>query len=88
MVTTARVTDGSPAALFGHSAKRDWESDDGLPIEECPDMKDLARQLIENDVGKNLDVSSTWKVDYSFMTSCYLIAGDHGRWVSSIKFRR
>nr|XP_046915079.1 alkaline phosphatase, tissue-nonspecific isozyme-like [Dermatophagoides farinae] len=67
-VTTTRVTHATPAALYAHSASRYWESDDRMIMmmktvnrsehnewnsEFC---KDIARQLIEDEPGKNLNV--------------------------------
>ena len=44
MVTTARLTHATPAALYAHSATRDWEADSDLPSgAEC---EDIASQLV------------------------------------------
>jgi alkaline phosphatase len=45
IVTTARLTHGTPAAFYAHSADRHWEDDASVP----PDTpcKDIARQLAE-----------------------------------------
>ncbi|XP_076061871.1 alkaline phosphatase, tissue-nonspecific isozyme-like isoform X2 [Oratosquilla oratoria] len=58
-VTTTRVTHASPAPLYAHSANRNWECDaniDDRNAKLCPDFKDIARQLIEDEPGKNLNV--------------------------------
>jgi len=47
IVSSARVTHATPAAVYAHSANRDWEDDTQLPTGvACPD---IARQLIEFD---------------------------------------
>jgi alkaline phosphatase len=57
IVTTARITHATPAALYAHTAVRDWEADSnlsvtdvntGAPCRGAPGaVKDIARQLIE-----------------------------------------
>ena len=57
IVTTARITHATPAALYAHTAMRDWEADSnlsvtdintGAPCRGAPAaVKDIARQLIE-----------------------------------------
>ncbi|GBL96964.1 Alkaline phosphatase, tissue-nonspecific isozyme [Araneus ventricosus] len=56
LVTTTRVTHATPAAMYGHSASRYWESDDKIPEESRAACKDIARQLVENDPGRNINV--------------------------------
>lgn len=56
LVTTTRVTHATPAAMYGHSASRYWESDDKIPEESRNLCKDIARQLIESDPGRNINV--------------------------------
>lgn len=62
IVTTTTVTHASPSAAYAHVANRAWESDKDLqkskPImntksEQCDD---IAKQLIFNEPGKNIDV--------------------------------
>ncbi|KAI2811050.1 hypothetical protein BLOT_002220, partial [Blomia tropicalis] len=53
-VTTTRVTHATPAAFYAHSANRYWENDDKTPTDDG--CKDIARQLVEDDPGKNLNV--------------------------------
>nr|XP_027195656.1 alkaline phosphatase-like [Dermatophagoides pteronyssinus] len=62
-VTTTRVTHATPAALYAHSASRYWESDDRMMsnhsdnnVKNSEFCKDIARQLIEDEPGKNLNV--------------------------------
>ncbi len=57
IVSTARLTHATPAALYAHTAARDWESDADLPTTDvntgapcrgaASGVKDIARQLIE-----------------------------------------
>ena len=55
IVTTARLTHATPAALYAHIAYRDWEADSnqpelshGVPCRGAEgSVKDIARQLIE-----------------------------------------
>ncbi|GFQ68307.1 alkaline phosphatase, tissue-nonspecific isozyme [Trichonephila clavata] len=55
LVTTTRVTHATPAALYGHSPHRDWESDSKMP-KNATRCKDLARQLVEDLPGRDLRV--------------------------------
>ncbi|GJQ80047.1 hypothetical protein Trydic_g19335 [Trypoxylus dichotomus] len=53
-VTTATVTDASPAGIYAHTANRNWENDANMvTASEC---EDSAYQLIHGDVGKKLNV--------------------------------
>ena len=46
IVTTTRITHATPAAVFGHSVDRDWESDRDIPAgERAEGCIDLAAQL-------------------------------------------
>ncbi|XP_054710256.1 alkaline phosphatase, tissue-nonspecific isozyme-like [Uloborus diversus] len=58
LVTTTRVTHATPAAMYAHTPNRYWESDDKLPKDIPKDdyCKDIARQLVEDSPGKNLNV--------------------------------
>ncbi|XP_054157244.1 alkaline phosphatase-like [Oppia nitens] len=56
IVTTTRVTHATPAALYAHSASRYWESDDKLPPNARTQCKDIARQLVEEYPGRDLNV--------------------------------
>ncbi|KAG8182044.1 hypothetical protein JTE90_013974 [Oedothorax gibbosus] len=55
LVTTTRVTHATPAALYGHSPHREWESDAKMP-KNAFRCKDLARQLVEDLPGRDLKV--------------------------------
>ncbi len=46
VVTTARVTHATPAALYAHTAERDWEADSKLPAGAT--VKDIAAQAVDN----------------------------------------
>lgn len=47
IVTTTRITHATPAAVYGHSVSRDWESDKDIPAAERPEgCTDLAAQLV------------------------------------------
>ncbi|TMW52469.1 hypothetical protein DOY81_002429 [Sarcophaga bullata] len=57
-VTTTKVTDATPAALYAHAAERDWENDKKVK-KDCgkkSGIKDIAWQLINGDIGKRLKV--------------------------------
>ncbi|XP_076251472.1 alkaline phosphatase-like [Rhynchophorus ferrugineus] len=56
IVTNTRITHATPAALYGHSPSRYWEDDSKVPPASRKSCKDLARQLIENDPGRNINV--------------------------------
>ncbi len=57
IVTTARLTHATPAALYAHTTGRDWEADSNVPVNDVNSgapcrgapgaVKDIARQLIE-----------------------------------------
>jgi alkaline phosphatase len=58
VVTTARLTHATPAACYGHSPDREWESDADLPAEaRAAGFPDLARQLVEFSHGDGLEVA-------------------------------
>ncbi|XP_023949953.2 alkaline phosphatase isoform X2 [Bicyclus anynana] len=54
-VTTMRVTHATPGPVYAHSAARTWECDSDMPTgtEKC---KDIARQLVEDWPGRDLNV--------------------------------
>ncbi|EDW57157.1 membrane-bound alkaline phosphatase [Drosophila virilis] len=57
-VTTARVTHASPAGMYAHIADRNWENDAEVSEAQCDPEEsiDIARQLVEWEVGKRLKV--------------------------------
>ncbi|KAG8225734.1 hypothetical protein J437_LFUL012877 [Ladona fulva] len=56
VVTTTRVTHGTPAALYAHSASRYWEDDGKVPPGARHACKDIARQFVEDEPGKHINV--------------------------------
>lgn len=57
IVTTTRITHATPAAAYAHTPERGWESDAQLPpAARAQGCHDIARQLIESEVGARLDV--------------------------------
>lgn len=58
IVTTSRVTHASPSGAYAHIANRYWENDAEVRKSQCDPSKtiDIARQLVEQDVGKNFKV--------------------------------
>ncbi|MGH0030492.1 MAG: alkaline phosphatase [Myxococcota bacterium] len=58
VVTTTTVTHATPAACYGHSPERDWQSDANLSAEaRAAGYPDLARQLVEFAAGDGLEVA-------------------------------
>ncbi|CAH1406610.1 unnamed protein product [Nezara viridula] len=55
IVTTTRITHATPAAMYAHSAHRDWECDNSIPASAAK-CKDIGRQLIEDLPGRNYNV--------------------------------
>lgn len=50
IVSTARITHATPAAVYAHSTDRDWESDAAIPESQRGlGCEDIARQLVETD---------------------------------------
>lgn len=48
IVTTTRITHATPAAVYAHTADRDWESDTNIPADQQGQgCKDIALQLAE-----------------------------------------
>lgn len=49
IVTTTRITHATPAAVYAHTADRDWESDTNIPADQQGQgCKDIALQLAES----------------------------------------
>ncbi|MFZ5617541.1 MAG: alkaline phosphatase [Pseudomonadota bacterium] len=58
VVSTARLTHATPAAVYAHAADRDWERDTNLSEEAISNgCRDIARQLIEFPYGDGLEVA-------------------------------
>ncbi|CAH0399763.1 unnamed protein product [Chilo suppressalis] len=56
IVTTARITHATPAALYAHAPSRYWEDDSRVPPTVRKDCKDIAYQLVENEPGRSINV--------------------------------
>lgn len=56
-VTNTRVTHATPAALYAHTPDRRWECEQKMPESAHQEgCKDIARQLIEDLTGQNINV--------------------------------
>ncbi|XP_014663549.1 PREDICTED: alkaline phosphatase-like [Priapulus caudatus] len=58
-VTTARATHASPGPLYAHAAYRYWENDAEMMKgvdDDASSCKDIARQLVEDDPGRKIQV--------------------------------
>ncbi len=55
-VSTARITDATPAAVYAHSAHRSWENDAVLGDQAKAGCTDIANQLVTFKYGDGLDV--------------------------------
>ncbi|XP_069991183.1 alkaline phosphatase-like [Penaeus vannamei] len=58
LVTTAQVTHASPAGLYAKTPSRNWQCDTKMAKEgeHTKACKDIARQLVEDEPGKNINV--------------------------------
>lgn len=58
LVTSTRITHASPAGAYAHIAQRNFESDaDVMAAGQNPnDCEDIARQMMQNDVGRKINV--------------------------------
>ncbi|XP_015605760.1 alkaline phosphatase isoform X3 [Cephus cinctus] len=56
LVTTTRVTHATPAALYAHASSRYWEDDGKVPPTARTSCKDIARQLLEDEPGRDINV--------------------------------
>lgn len=66
VVTTTRITHATPAALYAHIPNRDYESDSPIPAELKKTMKDIARQLVEDEPGSKFNVRYASFVVFNF----------------------
>lgn len=58
VISTARLTHATPAAVYAHAADRNWETDGSLPAEAIEaGCKDIASQLIDFPFGDGLEVA-------------------------------
>ena len=57
VVSTAAITDATPASLYAHTPSRQWQSDADLPPEAVAEgCKDIARQMLDGPKALQLDV--------------------------------
>ncbi len=57
VVTTARITHATPAAMYAHTPHRDWEGDANMPAEAiAAGCKDIAQQLVAWPHGDGFEV--------------------------------
>ena len=56
IVSTARITHATPAAMYAHTANRDWEADGDLPEDAKGKCKDIADQLVTWPAGDGFEV--------------------------------
>lgn len=57
VVSTARITHATPAAMYSHTPMRDWESSKELGDNAAKGCKDIADQLVNWSFGDGLDVA-------------------------------
>lgn len=55
-VTTTRVTHATPSALYAHSPSRDYETNSKIPVQYKNSLKDIGRQLVEDEPGNKINV--------------------------------
>ncbi|XP_037790455.1 alkaline phosphatase, tissue-nonspecific isozyme-like [Penaeus monodon] len=73
IVTNTRLTHGTPSALYARSPSRYWEDDAKVPVHAHATCKDIARQLVENEPGRNINV---------------LLGGGRRHWIPMTEFDR
>ncbi|XP_063589223.1 alkaline phosphatase, tissue-nonspecific isozyme-like [Penaeus indicus] len=73
IVTNTRLTHGTPSALYARSPSRYWEDDAKVPVHAHATCKDIARQLVENEPGRNINV---------------LLGGGRRHWIPLTEFDR
>ena len=56
IVTTATISHATPAALYAHTANRNWECDKKLPLNSPKGVEDITYQLVANDPGRRAKV--------------------------------
>lgn len=58
LITTTSVSHASPAGVYAHVANRDWENDADVKADDADPTvcTDIASQLINGEVGRNLNV--------------------------------
>ncbi|KAJ8881719.1 hypothetical protein PR048_018205 [Dryococelus australis] len=58
IVTNTRLSHATPAALYAHAHSRYWEDDSKVPVHWRAACKDIARQLVDDSPGSDINVSS------------------------------
>ncbi|KAJ9580821.1 hypothetical protein L9F63_024002 [Diploptera punctata] len=56
IVTKTRITHATPAACYAHTNNRNWECDSVIPPQYRDCVKDIARQLVEDEPGNKFKV--------------------------------
>ncbi|MGQ0696925.1 MAG: alkaline phosphatase [Panacagrimonas sp.] len=80
VVSTARITHATPAALYAHTPHRDLEGDSSRPrLDIDPKCKDIATQLIEFPFGNGLEVALGGGRGFFFPSGAPQIEGASGR---------
>jgi alkaline phosphatase len=58
VISTARITHATPAAMYAHTPNRDWEADSDMPEEAMTaGCADIASQLVDFPYGDGLEVA-------------------------------
>jgi alkaline phosphatase len=57
VVSTARLTHATPAAVYAHTPNRDWENDAAVARDNGAPCADIARQLVEWPAGDGLEIA-------------------------------
>ncbi|WP_394805413.1 alkaline phosphatase [Kordiimonas aestuarii] len=58
IVSTARLTHATPAAVYAHAPLRDWEADSDVPAEaKAAGCRDIAQQILDPMMGDGLEVA-------------------------------
>nr|CAD7428741.1 unnamed protein product [Timema monikensis] len=77
IVTNARLTHATPAALYAHAPNRYWEDDSKVPVESRRTCKDIARQLVEDSPGKDINVMFHFLLDHVLLV---ILGGGRRHW--------
>lgn len=68
-MTNARVTHATPAGLYAKTAQRDWECDTEANMNGGARCKDIARQLVEDTPGRDMNVKKRFMRNIPFPCS-------------------
>jgi alkaline phosphatase len=77
VISTARITHATPAAVYAHSAHRDWEDNSALP-EGCTQL-DIAAQLIEQMKSGVIDIAMGGGRQHFLPTTVKDVEGKDGK---------